>query len=245
MIRLGRRPEWVLGLLALAAAAIVLSASASDKAEPQHPSLQGTWKLDEDLTARMRQDDRQQQGGGAGGFNHGGRRGGGGGGMGRGGGRRGGGYPSGTPGGEAGTPAEGGRQGDAPPSFTALDVLTITQQGNQLTIADKDGNTRTLKTDNSKVRDEKAPGGPAELRASWDKDGILTVEVKPDKGPKRTESYIVSNDGKHLYVTLTVDRNGHEMKIRRAYDPAPPEEKAPPAPVPGEDEDDEDTALLA
>ncbi|HEV7783821.1 MAG TPA: hypothetical protein VGQ28_00710, partial [Thermoanaerobaculia bacterium] len=227
MTRLAIRLDWAIGLVVLTASAVLLSAAASDQA--QHPNLQGTWKLNEDLTARMRQDDQPQRGPGG---DHGGMgRHGGGGGR-----RRGGGTADGQPGSES--ESGEGRQGppSSVPSFAALDVLTITQQGDQLTLADKDGNTRVLKTDNRKVRDEKAPGGPAELRASWDKDGILTVEVKPDKGAKRTESYLVSNDGKHLYVTLVLDRNGREMKIRRAYDSAPPEEKAPPG---GEGEDDD------
>jgi hypothetical protein len=221
-----KRLEWAVGLVALTTVALLVSAAANDRAEPAHPNLQGTWKLNEDLTARMRQDDAAQ---GAPGGTHGG-------GMGRhGGGRRRGGAsptPSETPDSDSST--DSSRQ---PPSFAALDVLTITQQGDQVTVADKDGNARTLKTDNKKIRDEKAPGGPVELRASWDKDGILTVETKPDKGPKRTESYLVSNDGKHLYVTLVVDRNGHDMKIRRAYDSAP-DEKTPTSEG-GEDDDRE------
>lgn len=233
MTKGAKRLDWAIGLVALTAAAVLLSASASDRPEPQRPNLQGTWKLNEDLTARMRQDDRSQ--GDAGGAHGGMGRRGGGGGMGRGGGRRGGGgFPGGSPSGEPGETGNRERQGEAPPSFAALDELTITQQGSQVTIADKAGNTRVLKTDSSKIRDEKAPGGPVELRASWDRDGILTVEVKPDKGPKRTESYIVSNDGKHLYVTLTLDRNGREVKVRRAYDPAPDEK----APAPEGDDDD-------
>src|SRR5436305_8488191 len=231
MTRGAKRLDWAIGLVALTAAAVLLSASASDRPEREGADLHGTWKLNEDLTARMRQDDRPP--GGPGGFRGGMGRGGGGG-MGRGGGRRGGGFPGGPGGQPNGEPGDRERQGGAPPSFATLDELTIAQQGDQVTIADKAGNTRVLKTDNSKVRDEKAPGGPVELRASWDRDGILTVEVKPDKGPKRTESYIVSNDGKHLYVTLTLDRNGREVKIRRAYDPAP-EEKAP---APEGDDDD-------
>ncbi|HEV7507606.1 MAG TPA: hypothetical protein VGS07_22165 [Thermoanaerobaculia bacterium] len=227
MTRLATRLEWTIGLVVLSAAAVLLSAAAGDRAEPQHPNLQGTWKLNEDLTARMRQDDKPQ--GGPGG-DHGG--------MGRhgdGSRRRGGGTVDGRPSSESGESGES-RQGP-PPSFASLDVLTITQQGDQLTVADKDGNTRVLKTDDHKIRDEKAPGGPVELRASWDKDGILNVEVKPDKGAKRTESYLVSNDGKHLYVTLVLDRNGHELKIRRAYDSAP-EEKAPGGGADGEEDDD-------
>ena len=165
-----------------------------------------------------------------------GRRGGGGGpgGMGRRcGGRRGGGFPGGPP------PEEGTGDSGGPRAFlAALDELSITQQGDQVTITNKEGRTRVLKTDGSKIRDDKAPGGPAELRASWDRNGILTVEVKPDKGPKRTESYIVSNDGEHLYLTLTLEGDGRrpEIKIRRAYDPAS-EEK------PGAPESDEEDAL--
>jgi hypothetical protein len=225
MTKHARRLEWAIGLVALSAVAVLVSAAAGDRTEPQHPSLQGTWKLNEDLTARMRQDDQAQNapGGGHSGM---GRRGGGGGG---GDGRHRHSAPDATPSGDSGDDSA------RPPSLASLDVLTITQQGDQVTLADKDGNTRVLKADNHKVRDEKAPGGPVELRASWDKDGILTIETRPDKGPKRTESYLVSNDGKHLYVTLVVDRNGREMKIRRAYDSAPPEEKAPA----GEGEDDD------
>jgi hypothetical protein len=222
----GKELPWAIGLVAMTAVAVLFSAAASDKAEPQRPNLQGTWKLNEDLTARMRQDDQAHGSPGEGRGGGMGRHGGGGG---R---RRGGGYPSGTP---SGTPSDDSERQGPPPSFAALDVLTITQEGDQLTLADKDGNTRSFKTDNHKVRDEKASGGPLELKAGWDKDGILTVEIKPDKGTKRTESYLVSNDGKHLYVTLVVDRNGHEMKIRRAYDSAP-DEKAPAAD--GDEEDD-------
>jgi len=229
MTRRAKRLEWAIGLVASTTVAVILSAAASDRPEPHHPSLQGTWTLNEDLTARMRQDDQAQSSPRGGGDRSGG--------MGRhggGGGRHRNRTPDATPGSEP--DGDSSRQG-SPQSFAALDVLTISQQGDQLTLADKSGTARVVTTDNRKVRDEKAPGGPVELRASWDKDGILNVEVKPDKGPKRTESYLVSNDGKHLYVTLSLDRNGHEMKIRRAYDAAQ-EEKAP-ATDGGEDDDRE------
>jgi len=228
MARPARRLDWAIGLVTLTALAVLLSAAASDRAEPKHPSLQGTWRLNEDMTARMRQDDAAQ----AGPAEHSGR--GQHGDISR---RRGGGTVDGRPSSDPGDMGREERQGP-PPSFAALDVLTITQQGDQLTLADKNGNTRVVKTDNHKVRDEKAPGGPTELRASWDKDGILTVEVKPDKGPRRTESYLVSNDGKHLYVTLRLEHNGRELKIRRAYDSSAAEEKTPAADG-GEDDDRE------
>lgn len=220
----GRKLAWIFGLLALAGFAALLRAA--DQAAPPHPSLAGTWTLNEDMTARMREDDQQNapRGGGYGG------------GMGRhgGGGRRGGGghYPGGGapgggmegPGGEQRGPAEGQR-----PNFTALDRLTIARTGNQVTVTDQEGHARTFRADGSKVRDDQAFGGPAEVQASWDQDGGLVVQVKPDKGSKRTESYIVSNDGKHLYIVLTLEGERGTRKIRRAYDPAAPEEKpAPP-----------------
>jgi hypothetical protein len=226
MTRNRRRPVWTLGLLALAAALPVFAAGGDQPKPnaPQRPNLQGTWKLDEDLTARMREEDRPQ--GRMGGGFHGG--------MGRGGGgwgrRGGGGFPGGPRGGEMGG-SEGRSRGGPPPSFAALDELTIVQQGDAVTITDRDGHARMLKTDGSKVRDEQAPGGPVELRARWEKDGTLTVKVKPDDGRSRTESYIVSDDGKHLYVTYVIEGGGRDFKIRRAYDPV--EETKPAASTPG------------
>jgi hypothetical protein len=219
----GRKLAWTLGLLALAGTATLLRGA--DKAAPQHPSLTGTWTLNEDLTARMREDD-QQSAPHNGAF---------GGGMGRrgGGGHRGGGrYPGGgSPGGGTEGSAEAPReQGEGQrPNFAALDTLTITQAGNQVTVTDQEGHARVFRADGSKVRDDKAFGGPAEVQASWDPEGGLVVQIKPDKGPKRTESYIVSNDGKHLYIVLTLEGDRGTRKIRRAYDPAPPEEKPAPA----------------
>jgi hypothetical protein len=213
-------------------------AAAGRAVEAQQPSLQGTWKLDEDLTARLRQEDRDARGGG-------GWRGGGGrpGWGGRGGGGGGGGFPGprpgggGYPGGAGPTGGWGGRgptggdgaEGEERPNFAALDTLTIVQKGDEVSVTDAAGHTRVLKTDGSKRREEQGPGGPAEVRASWEKDGTLTVQVKPDKGPQRTESFLVSNDGQHIYLVMTMSgRGGRDFKIRRAYDPAP----AAPAPAP-------------
>lgn len=196
-----------LALLVLAAA--VLPALAAER-----PNLQGKWKLNEDLTARMRESDRPQ-GGRRGGF--GPPPGGGPGGQRGGRGPRGGGFPGGPP-----PDGSGSGPGGPPPFLEALEELTITQKDGEVTITDKEGRTRVLKTDGSKRTEENGPGGPAEVRANWEKDGTLTVKVKPEEGPKRTESYVVSNDGKYLYVTTILEASGQrpERKIRRAYDPA-------------------------
>jgi hypothetical protein len=215
------RWKGMIGLLVLA----VLPAMA---AEAQRPNLQGTWKLDEDLTARIRA--RDQQASPEIGFPEG---------MSgpTGGGLPGGRFPDGDPdGGFPGSGPTNDRRGarlpsgppedeksDPPPSLKALDTLTITQKDGEITIADQEGHVRNLKTDNSKVRDEKAPRGPADLRARWEKDGTLTVKVLPAKGARETESYVISNDRKHLYLTVVIDSDGLKppLKILRAYQPAP------------------------
>jgi hypothetical protein len=97
-----------------------------------------------------------------------------------------------------------------------------------------------VKPDGSKVRDTAAPGGPAQVRASLDKDGALVVEVKPDKGVRRSESFEVSDDGKHLYLTVGFSGGfmARDTKIIRAYDVVPAAAadtvpaKAPAAPAP-------------
>ncbi|HEV2853684.1 MAG TPA: hypothetical protein VHC97_12850 [Thermoanaerobaculia bacterium] len=197
----------------LTLAAAVLPALA---VTPQRPNLQGKWKLNEDLTARLRERESERpEGGFRGGF----------------------GPPPGEPDrlpGGPGVPGGGGfpvepppgvlekdrRPEGPPPNLEALNELTITQKDGEVTVTDKEGQPRVLKTDGAKVREEKGPDGPAEVRARWEKDGTLTVKVRPDKGPNRTESYVISNDRKHLYVTTTIDGEGigRELRIRRAYD---------------------------
>jgi hypothetical protein len=223
--------------------AAILPAFAADPGQTRSPRLQGTWVVNEDMTARMRQNEpkdspRRGSADDMGGFgeppNVGG-------------------LPVGQPGeprGGLGGPPDGSP--DLPPrdlprdgkdskleapgaALTALNTLTITQEKGEVTITDQQGHARVLRTDGSKVRDDKAPGGPAETQAKWDEDGSLIVRVKPARGRRRTESYIVSNDGKHLYVVTTLEWDGRqpEVTIRRAYDPAPARKPdgAPPAPV--------------
>jgi hypothetical protein len=242
--------ETTLGLLALAGAATVstaagpAAAAGSSTTSAPSPSLVGIWTLNDDLTGRLQEGDRQRNDKEKGAYGH------------HGGGRRGGesggsGPPGGVgPGGVApGDDSDSGPiLGDMPfpreevtrPTFVGLSQLTITQQGKQLTIIDKAGNVRVLTTDGSKVKDPKALGGPTEVQAKWEKDGSLTVQVKPAKGPRRIETYIVSNDRKHLYVVWDIGGDAiHDgLKIRRAYDPAPPpaapEEKPAPPETPGE-----------
>ena len=228
----GRRPggrlgiagiSGIAGLAGIAAwcAAVLLSAALPARgAEPERPNLQGTWKLNPDLTARLSKDQPAPGGdpraaGGPGERPRSGL-----GNMGP----IGGGSDHSAPGITDWSPARERHDAEARREVVAtLDSVTIVQQAGQITITDQTGHARVLRTDGSKIRDQ-SPAGPAQLRAHWDRDGSLIVEVKPDKGTRRTESYVVSNDGKHLYLTVTIA--GQPDDILRAYDPVP----APPGP---------------
>jgi hypothetical protein len=223
----GRREGWLLGAVrlsgwwalcgALWGALLLQPALPARCAEPREPHLQGTWLLNPDLTARLSKDAQEGEEPAGSGKSDQHRPG------------LGGVGPTGSTGQDAldvgaWSPSRERHDAEARREVVAsLDSLTIVQQGGQVTITDQAGHARVLKTDGSKVRDQ-GGAGPVQLRASWDRDGSLVVEVKPDKGTRRTESYVVSNDGKHLYLTVTIA--GQRGEVLRAYDRAP----APAAP---------------
>jgi len=210
----------IAGIAGCCGAVLLAAALPARGAEPERPHLQGSWTLNADLTARLSKDQPGQEGDPRAGGGRDDRRGPGLGSMGP----IGGGEHS-APGITDWSPARERHEAELRrEAVVSLDSLTIVQQAGQVTITDQAGHARVLKTDGSKVRDQGATG-PAQLRARWDQDGSLVVEVKPDKGIRRTESYVVSNDGKHLYLTVTIA--GQAGEILRAYDPAP----APPGPA--------------
>jgi len=212
-----RRQAWLLGIVSLWGALSLGDAVPARCAEPRRPSLQGTWKFNSDLTARLSKDQDGQgdeRAGGSAGDRH-----------------QGGGL--GSPGGAMSGGAMNGDMGTDPARWSPakerdarqrrelvadLDTLTISQQAGQVTLVDGTGHARVLRTDGGKTHDQ-GTLGPAQLRATWDKDGSLVLEVKPDKGTRHTESYLVSNDGKHLYLTVTI--SGQLGQLLRAYDAVP------------------------
>jgi hypothetical protein len=218
----------VLSALAIAPPSPALAAAA------RRPNLQGSWSFNAYLTAQIAQHQQEDKRGAGSQGARGPRRGGGGGGEGGGG-------PRGSRRPDAGEASAGGAETTAAveggaqerPAGEALDVLTITQEGEQITITDQRGHARVVKADGRKVRGEPAPGRAVEQKASWDEEGALRVEIKADKGERRTESYLVSNDGKHLYLTVTGGRGaGPGRETIRAYDRADPPPAAPDAPAP-------------
>lgn len=211
--------------LAWLPATVLLMAAAAEGARKEEPApdLSGTWKLNDEVTARLMQGMRDRQHGSGFGGSMGRRGGGGPGGGGPGGpGGPGGGFPRG--GGGGGRP-EGGWRGEARGdhdgagfSFHDLDEVTIVQKEDQVTLTDGAGHARVLWTDGRKVKSEEGPGGAATVRARWE-DGSLVVRIKPGKGPERTESWTITNDGKRLFLTLSID-GGPPVPLQRAYDRA-------------------------
>lgn len=200
---------WTVGLLALA---VLLPGASGAGERPAVPDLSGTWKLNDEVTWRMLQGMREREHGPGPGR---------GGPMGRpgGGGPRGGGGEGQPPGGGPGRPGgHGGFRGAQLPSLEALDELTISQHDGTVTITDAGGRARVLRTDGKKTRDT-GPQGPETVRAKW-KDGALVVKIKPEQGSKRTESWVITNDRKRLFLTLEI-ADGPPMPIRRAYDLVP------------------------
>jgi hypothetical protein len=211
----------IAGIAGWCGAVLLAAALPARGAGPERPNLQGSWQINAELTARLSKDQPGQEGDPRAGGGKDDHRGPGLGNMGP----IGGGGDHSVAGINDWSPARERHEAELRREVVAsLDSLTIVQQAGQVTITDQAGHARVLKTDGSKVRDQ-GPNGPTQLRARWDQDGSLTVEVKPDKGTRRTESYVVSNDGKHLYLTVTIA--GQAGEILRAYDPAP----APPGPA--------------
>ncbi len=198
-------------------------------ADAGSPNLAGAWQLNPELTERL----MQKQSGGTAGE---------GGGKESGHGKHQGGMDAfgGGPQGEGGMgvprPAGAPHEPDHHElgiTFALRDRFTIAQEGNQIVLSDGQGGAVTVRTDGRRVHAASMPGGPAEVRASWERDGTLKLEVRPDRGPKRTESYVVSNDRKHLYVTITALRvSGETVQLIRAFDQTPSAEpKAEGAPA--------------
>jgi hypothetical protein len=223
---------------AVSGAVLLLLGLAPAGAQTPPPQMQGSWKLNPDLTAKLMKDlpaDAPAESKGHGGSGRGGGvGGGGGGGMGS----HGGGAGGSAQGLDMGAPEPPADQGTGSKSrdavLASLDRFSIALAPGQVTVTDRDGHTRVVKPDGSKARDATVPGGPAQVRASVDKDGALVVEIKPDKGVRRTESFEVSDDGKHLYLTVSFSGGfmARDIKVIRAYDvvaaAAPDKAPAPP-----------------
>jgi len=221
------------GLALLAAAASGAGQSAEQSKTPSptdsQPTLSGTWKLNRDESDDAREklrsaiQDRQQNGSSGGMGRNGGMGGGGmgggigmgipgiGGGMGGGMGRPGGGQHGGS-----GSDEQHARLHDL---VRAPDQVTVAQKGPEIDFTDTENHVRTLFTDSRKVEKPKKDSAQTQVKAHWEHETLVTEEKGPN-GEKISHSYEVTNEGKQLADTLTLESKklNTPVIIRSVYD---------------------------
>jgi len=97
-------------------------------------------------------------------------------------------------------------------------MLRIEQNEQQISITDDTGHTKVLYPDGKKHKDQESGEGTA-FKTHWDGERLV-AEGKMGHSGKLTETYELSPDGKHLYVTSRLD-NSHlstPLTIRRVFD---------------------------
>ena len=188
-----------------------------DRAEAQHPELSGRWSYNASQSdnPRTMAQGRDSMGGGD---------------EGGGGGRRGGGF-AGRRGGRGGY--GGGRGGRASSmsdeqrarmrqtmalAFQAPSLLRISESDSIVSVTSDSGAVVDLYTDGRKVKQTVEGGGDIEIKAHWQGNDFV-VERKVSGGGKVTEDYLTSQDGKQLFVIVSLDTGrGRSIEFRRVYD---------------------------
>ncbi len=98
------------------------------------------------------------------------------------------------------------------------DYLRIQQRPDEFVVWNGD-------TTNSYVPGEKSvvsvPSGVADQRSGW-KGKEYRIEIRPQVGPRVTESFRLSKDGRQLIETIVVGSEGRvrRLEVTRVYDPA-------------------------
>jgi hypothetical protein len=216
------------GLVLLAAAASGAGQSSEESKAPSgpdsQPTLSGMWKLNRDESDDAREklrsaiQDRQQNDGSGGMGRHGGMGGGMGGGIGMGIPGMGGGMgrPGGGQRGDSGSDEQHARLRDL---IQAPDQVTIAQKGPEIDFTDAESHVRTLFTDGRKVEKPKKDSLQTQVKAHWE-HGALRTDEKGPHGQKISHSYEITNEGKQLADTLTLEskRLNTPIIIRSVYD---------------------------
>lgn len=99
-------------------------------------------------------------------------------------------------------------------------VLRMEQNEKQISITDDMGSTKTLYPDGKKHKGQGSSGNKTSIKTHWD-GNQLVAESKLGHSGKFTETYKLSTDGKHLYVTSRLENSRlGPLAIRRVYDRA-------------------------
>lgn len=103
----------------------------------------------------------------------------------------------------------------------APDQLTILQKGPEIDVTDSDHHERALFTDGRKIEKSGKGATQAEVKAHWD-HGTLITEEKGPGGEKISHAYEVTQEGKQIADTLTVESKhlNTPIIVRSVYDRA-------------------------
>ena len=206
------------GLTALVVGVVPAGAAA------QHPDLAGSWKLNQAQSDNPRDQmrgsdsaggERRPRGEGEGGAGGGG----GGGGFGGGRGGFGGGRRGGYGGGRGMSDEQRARMRQTMDlAFHAPSAFTVQQADSAVTLTGEDGQPLVLYADGRKLKQTVDGGGDVEIKARWQGNDFV-VERKVSGGGKVTEDYLRSQDGKQLFVIVSLDNGrGRSIEFRRVYD---------------------------
>lgn len=181
----------------------------------QHPDLSGRWTYN--AAQSNSPGDMMQSGDTAGGEQRGGggRRGGFGGRGGRGG------YRGGGGGGGGGMSDEqrARMRQTMQLALQAPSTLTVAATDSTLLLTADTGAALLLYSDGRKFKQPVEGGGDVEIKGRWQGYDFV-VERKVSGGGKVTEDYLRSQDGKQLYVIVSVEGLRRSLEFRRVYDAA-------------------------
>jgi hypothetical protein len=108
--------------------------------------------------------------------------------------------------------------------------MTIAWSAPQLTVTTGE-RKRVLWTDNRKVKEERPDGTTMKVRSRWTDDGSLEVVTQMEDGPRRTEIFEMTHDGRRLFVLIGLEGRGpRPIQFRRVYDRVEEEKKSAPEP---------------
>jgi hypothetical protein len=199
---------------------LTASTSAAGQAAP-HPDLSGRWTYNAaqsnspgDMVQSGDTAGREQRGAGGGG-----RRGGfGGGGRGGFGGGRGG-YRGGGGGGGMSDEQRARMHQTMQLALHAPATLTIAATDSTMLLTADTGAALLVYSDGRKFKQPVEGGGDVEIKGRWQGYDFV-LERKVSGGGKVTEDYLKSQDGKQLYVLVSVDGLRRQLEFRRVYDAA-------------------------
>lgn len=209
-------------MMALAATGVAFSSPRSTAGQAaQHPDLSGRWTYN--AAQSNSPSDMVQSGDTSGGEQRsgGGRRGGfGGGGRGGFGGRGGGGCRGGGGGGGGMSDEQRARMHQTMQlALRAPATLTIAATDSTMLLTADTGAALLVYSDGRKFKQPVEGGGDVEIKGRWQGYDFV-LERKVSGGGRVTEDYLKSQDGKQLYVIVSVDGLRRQLEFRRVYDAA-------------------------